>query len=147
MESVMEASKPAEEPFESRSAANDTSPAEGFHENELSEKHGDQSCGDMIFEGDVPEERGDHVVGSNFECGAVDVIWLANNELDSASIDKESDIFYPSVEVGANETATVIDLKGYQANSQNSANPSDSVTLKFSRLESPSSSTDADDQC
>ncbi|VDO24826.1 unnamed protein product [Haemonchus placei] len=71
----------------------DPEEAETFHD-ELSEQRENQNCGDMIFEGDEPEERGDHVVGCDFDCGTVDVI--CGN-------------FYPSVEVGANETATVLD--------------------------------------
>ncbi|KAK6029355.1 hypothetical protein OSTOST_04535 [Ostertagia ostertagi] len=69
----------------------------------------------MIFEVDVPKERG--VIGPDFECGAVDVIWVADNKLDSASINKEnsSDIFCPSLEVGATENATAIDSKYFGA--------------------------------
>ncbi|VDL78292.1 unnamed protein product [Nippostrongylus brasiliensis] len=71
-------------------------------------REGNQHCADMIFEGDYPEERGDHVVGPDFECGGVEVIWLANSVLDDNEVEKESRLFYPTVEVGANETATFV---------------------------------------
>ncbi|KAK5985259.1 hypothetical protein GCK32_000686 [Trichostrongylus colubriformis] len=147
MESAVETREPAEQLFESElSTTKETEGTETFHDNGISEQRESHSCGDMIFEGDEPEERGDHVVGSDFECGAVDVIWLANNELDEAAIDKESD-FYPSVEVGANETATVVDSKRCHADNTASATPSAPATPDFSRLESPASPPAVDGQC
>uniref|UniRef100_A0A7I4YAH8 RING-type domain-containing protein n=1 Tax=Haemonchus contortus TaxID=6289 RepID=A0A7I4YAH8_HAECO len=147
MEGIVTTREPVEQLIESHSpVVSEPEETQTFHD-ELSEQRGNQTCGDMIFEGDEPEERGDHVVGSDFDCGTVDVIWLANNELDGTTIRRESGNFYPSVEVGANETATVLDPKGCQADNQSPAGPSTSAALEFSRLQSPSPPTTARDEC
>lgn len=71
------------------SALNASEVAEAYGDSRLSESDGRRSAGEMIFDGDNPEERGDQVVGPDFECGGVEVIWLANNELDASSVEKD----------------------------------------------------------
>ncbi|WKX98151.1 hypothetical protein Q1695_013662 [Nippostrongylus brasiliensis] len=109
MDGTVATRRPEEDSFELQSSAVNT-----IEDGELLEsgvhscREGNQHCADMIFEGDYPEERGDHVVGPDFECGGVEVIWLANSVLDDNEVEKESRLFYPTVEVGANETATFV---------------------------------------
>lgn len=71
------------------SALNASEVVEAYGDSRLSESDGRRSAGEMIFDGDNPEERGDQVVGPDFECGGVEVIWLANNELDASSVEKD----------------------------------------------------------
>ncbi|VDM69824.1 unnamed protein product [Strongylus vulgaris] len=40
---------------------------------------------DLIFEGDEAEERGDHVVGADFACEGIDVLWLASSQVETSS--------------------------------------------------------------
>ncbi|EYC35228.1 hypothetical protein Y032_1106g3613 [Ancylostoma ceylanicum] len=44
---------------------------------------------DMIFDGEESEERGDHVVGAEFICTGLEVVWLNNTDLDASSTGKE----------------------------------------------------------
>ncbi|KAL6727029.1 hypothetical protein Aduo_008944 [Ancylostoma duodenale] len=90
---------------------------------------------DVIFDGEESEEHGDQAVGAEFICTGLEVVWLNDTDLDASSTDKERE-FYPEVEVGANETATVVD-----ANTLNLLNQASS---ELSQTESPAS-PDPDD--
>ncbi|CAJ0597805.1 unnamed protein product [Cylicocyclus nassatus] len=92
----------------------DPSNSTSFHERKCEKTHGHKK--DQIFE-DESGERGDHAVEEEFQCEGIDAIWLADTERKSSSSSKESVLFYSEVEVGANETATVVDAKSRQTGS------------------------------
>ncbi|KAJ1365738.1 hypothetical protein KIN20_026159 [Parelaphostrongylus tenuis] len=73
---------------------------------------------DIIFDA-VEEEIGGHPAGRNFECGGIEVPWLAENEMDDdVSTGRERELFYPAVEeAGANGAVTVTITKTCHANS------------------------------
>ncbi|KAK6742939.1 hypothetical protein RB195_010297 [Necator americanus] len=93
---------------------------------------------EMIFEGEKPEERGDHVVDAHFECSGLEVVWLNNTGLNDSSASKESEIFYPEVDVGANETATVVETKLCDADNPASSKPALCVNAELSQRETTS---------
>ncbi|WKX98149.1 hypothetical protein Q1695_013662 [Nippostrongylus brasiliensis] len=136
MDGTVATRRPEEDSFELQSSAVNT-----IEDGELLEsgvhscREGNQHCADMIFEGDYPEERGDHVVGPDFECGGVEVIWLANSVLDDNEVEKESRLFYPTVEVGANETATFVPSK--RCSLHGSSSPDVSKSAGFSDPSGP----------
>ncbi|KJH46982.1 hypothetical protein DICVIV_06958 [Dictyocaulus viviparus] len=107
MDSAVKTRRSTQESFELQQLEFNAQMAGILDEGMLRDSCSLQQDRDLIFE-EGEEEGGDHSVGPDFECNGIEVIWLANNELNNASADRESEVFYPTVHVGANETATVI---------------------------------------